>query len=183
MADIDHPTRRAATDELRPMAVRRSVPQHVAEIFRFRELLWSLTRKELTVRYKHSALGFLWSMVQPLFLLVVYASRHLGTGSTRSEGSGGLHLPSRAILPLAGLIVLIAFVEGMRRRGEKLQPKGHQPSRLPIPDGHHLVAAPDLFVEARLASFPAGPAVGRMFVVHARTLPHFPIEGRIDACV
>ena len=47
-----------------------------------------------------------------LFLLVVYASRHLGTGSIRSEGSGGLHLPSRAILPLAGLSVLIAFVEG-----------------------------------------------------------------------
>ncbi len=31
-----------------------------------------LTRKELKVRYQHSALGFMWSMIQPLFLLVVY---------------------------------------------------------------------------------------------------------------
>lgn len=47
-----------------------------------------------------------------LFALGLYASRHLGTGSVRTEGSGGLHLPTRAILPLAGLIALIAFVEG-----------------------------------------------------------------------
>ena len=48
-----------------------------------------------------------------LFGLALFATRHLGTGSTKSEGSsGGLHLPARAILPLAGLVVLIAFVEG-----------------------------------------------------------------------
>ncbi len=47
-----------------------------------------------------------------LFLLAWYASRHLGTGSVRSEQSGGLHLPTRAVLPLAALAGLIAFVEG-----------------------------------------------------------------------
>ena len=48
-----------------------------------------------------------------LFGLGLYASRHLGHGSMRAEGVGrGLHLPTRAILPLAGLVVLIAFVEG-----------------------------------------------------------------------
>ena len=47
-----------------------------------------------------------------LWLLVVVAARRLGTGSVRTEGASGIHLPSRAVLPLAGLIVLIAFVEG-----------------------------------------------------------------------
>jgi predicted MFS family arabinose efflux permease len=47
-----------------------------------------------------------------LWLLVVVVVRHLGSGSERTEGATGLHLPTRAILPLAGLIVLIAFVEG-----------------------------------------------------------------------
>jgi len=47
-----------------------------------------------------------------LLLLAVAASRFLGTGSVRTEGATGLHFPSRAILPLAGLVVLIAFVEG-----------------------------------------------------------------------
>jgi MFS family permease len=47
-----------------------------------------------------------------LLILAVVASRFLGTGSVKTEGASGLHLPSRAVLPLAGLIVLIAFVEG-----------------------------------------------------------------------
>lgn len=57
---------------LRSMSGRRSARAHVAEIFRYRELLVMLVRKELTVRYKNSVLGFTWSMVQPLFLLTVY---------------------------------------------------------------------------------------------------------------
>jgi ABC-2 type transport system permease protein len=58
--------------ELRLMSARRSVPAHLREISRYRELIGMLTRKELTVRYQHSVLGFTWSMIQPLFLLVVY---------------------------------------------------------------------------------------------------------------
>ncbi|MBA3288028.1 MAG: ABC transporter permease [Acidimicrobiia bacterium] len=59
--------------ELRLMAARRSVVEHVREISRFRELVGMLVRKELTVRYQHSTLGFVWSMIQPLFLLIVYS--------------------------------------------------------------------------------------------------------------
>lgn len=59
--------------DLRPMAARRSIAAHVRELLSYRELLVMLTRKELTVRYKHSVLGFAWSMVQPLFLLLVYS--------------------------------------------------------------------------------------------------------------
>jgi predicted MFS family arabinose efflux permease len=47
-----------------------------------------------------------------LWLLVVIILRHLGTGSVSTEGARGLHLPTRAVLPLAALVVLIAFVEG-----------------------------------------------------------------------
>jgi len=64
---------RADVQELRPMAARRTIAGHVRELLSYRELLTMLTRKELTVRYKHSALGFTWSMIQPLFLLVVYS--------------------------------------------------------------------------------------------------------------
>lgn len=85
MSAIDQPARRLVSDELRPMSVRRSVLGHVREIWSFRELLGSLTRKELTVRYKHSTLGFVWSMIQPLFLLVVYTAVFaiLGAGFPR----------------------------------------------------------------------------------------------------
>lgn len=62
----------AAEPALRLMSARRSIGAHVREISGFRELIAMLTRKELTIRYQHSTLGFTWSMMQPLLLLVVY---------------------------------------------------------------------------------------------------------------
>jgi MFS family permease len=47
-----------------------------------------------------------------LWIVSLVSVRFLGTGSLRTEGARGIHLPSRAILPIALLIVLIAFVEG-----------------------------------------------------------------------
>jgi ABC-2 type transport system permease protein/lipopolysaccharide transport system permease protein len=42
-------------------------------LVRHRDLLGTLTRRELTARYRGSTLGFLWSFVQPLLLLAVYS--------------------------------------------------------------------------------------------------------------
>jgi ABC-2 type transport system permease protein len=54
------------------VAPRRTVLQSLAGIWRYRELLLNLVRKELKVRYKNSALGFFWSMLNPLMYLVVF---------------------------------------------------------------------------------------------------------------
>lgn len=42
------------------------------EIFARRELLWNLTQRELKLRYRGSVLGFLWSILIPLFMAVIY---------------------------------------------------------------------------------------------------------------
>ena len=75
----------AVADPLRPMSGRRTARGHLAEIGRYGELLHMLVRKELTVRYKNSLLGFTWSMLQPLFYLVVYTAVFaiLGAGFER----------------------------------------------------------------------------------------------------
>jgi ABC-2 type transport system permease protein len=44
----------------------------VANLWRSRDLLVYLVRKELKVKYKDSVLGFLWSMLNPAVMLVVY---------------------------------------------------------------------------------------------------------------
>lgn len=44
----------------------------VREILAQRELLRLLVRRELKARYKDSSLGFLWSLLRPLSILVVY---------------------------------------------------------------------------------------------------------------
>jgi ABC-2 type transport system permease protein len=42
-------------------------------LVRSRELLGNLVRKELKVKYKNSALGFVWSLANPLLYLVVFS--------------------------------------------------------------------------------------------------------------
>ncbi len=44
-----------------------------SRIFRFRNLLLTLTLRELKARYRGSALGYLWSLINPLLLLAVYS--------------------------------------------------------------------------------------------------------------
>ena len=42
------------------------------EIYAYREMIYSLVRRELRGRYKGSVLGFLWTFVNPLLQLLVY---------------------------------------------------------------------------------------------------------------
>ncbi len=44
----------------------------VATIIRHRELLWNLAARDLKSRYKGSVMGFLWTMITPLFMAVIY---------------------------------------------------------------------------------------------------------------
>jgi ABC-type polysaccharide/polyol phosphate export permease len=45
----------------------------LGELWRARELLGQLVRKELKVRYRNSSLGFLWSMLTPALMTVVFS--------------------------------------------------------------------------------------------------------------
>jgi ABC-2 type transport system permease protein len=77
----------------------------VRDIFRYRELLINLVRKDLKVRYKSSVLGFLWSLLNPAMLLVVYYfvfSVLLGSG-----------IPRFPIYLLSGLLVWNLFNVGL----------------------------------------------------------------------
>lgn len=56
----------------RVVAARVSTGTRLGEIFRARELLVFLVRKELKVRYKNSFLGFLWSFLNPAMVLLIY---------------------------------------------------------------------------------------------------------------
>lgn len=42
------------------------------ELWQYRELLYFFTWKDIKVRYKHVALGVLWTVIQPLFLMFVF---------------------------------------------------------------------------------------------------------------
>ncbi|HEX2026669.1 MAG TPA: ABC transporter permease [Nitriliruptorales bacterium] len=52
--------------------MRASLDEKLRDLWRARELLRQLVAKELKVRYKHSALGFLWSLITPILMTVVF---------------------------------------------------------------------------------------------------------------
>jgi len=49
------------------------IRQHIQELVRYRSLVNSLVVRELKARYRGSFLGFLWTFLNPLLLLGVYA--------------------------------------------------------------------------------------------------------------
>jgi ABC-2 type transport system permease protein len=69
------PTPRPAYERDRAMTVIRAnvgVVERIGRLWRYRELLGGLVRKELKVKYKNSVLGFAWSLLNPLLVLLVY---------------------------------------------------------------------------------------------------------------
>ncbi len=50
-----------------------SIVERTRRVWEYRELLVSLTRRELKVKYKDSVLGFLWTLLNPLLYLVVFS--------------------------------------------------------------------------------------------------------------
>jgi len=52
---------------------RPSAAARLRNVWRFRELLRNLIRKELKVKYKSSVLGFVWTLLNPALYLVVFS--------------------------------------------------------------------------------------------------------------
>ncbi len=44
----------------------------IKNLWKYREMIWNLVVRDLKVKYKGSALGFLWSFLNPLILMILY---------------------------------------------------------------------------------------------------------------
>ncbi|MCZ2838590.1 ABC transporter permease [Modestobacter sp. VKM Ac-2985] len=83
----------------------RGTWQSIRDLGEYRELLGLLVRRELKARYKDSALGFLWSLLRPIaILLVYYVAIGKFLGAERS-------IPSFAIYVFAGLTAWQLFTD------------------------------------------------------------------------
>ena len=47
--------------------------RNLVELWKFRSLVWALVVRHLNARYRGSALGFIWSFLNPLCLIAVYS--------------------------------------------------------------------------------------------------------------
>ena len=48
-----------------------SVIKEIRDLAQHRNLLWNLVRRDLTIRYKRSVIGFFWTMLNPLLLMII----------------------------------------------------------------------------------------------------------------
>jgi lipopolysaccharide transport system permease protein len=69
------------------------------EIWRYRELLWFLTHRDITLRYKQTILGVSWAVLQPLFTMLVFTIFFGKLGKLPSDGKPYALFVLAALLP------------------------------------------------------------------------------------
>ena len=86
----------------------------VVSFWRNAELVWQLSKRELTGRYKGSYLGLCWALVNPLLLLAVYTFVFSVVFEVRWARGGDEHQFQFALILFSGLIVhgMIAEILG-----------------------------------------------------------------------
>jgi lipopolysaccharide transport system permease protein len=57
---------------VKSVRIRITLFQRLQEVWRFRELIFNLVIRELKARYKSSVLGFIWSLLNPLGMMLIF---------------------------------------------------------------------------------------------------------------
>ena len=97
---------------IRPL--RGWVPIQLGDLWKYRELLYFLTWREIKVRYKQTALGFAWAVIQPVFMMIVFT---LFFGTLAKIPSEGIPYP---LFNYAALLPWTLFAEGITRSSNSL---------------------------------------------------------------
>src|SRR5262249_37146574 len=66
------PAEPAAIPVLKIRPKRGWAPINLRELWQYRELLWFLALRDIKVRYKQTALGVAWAILQPGLTMVVF---------------------------------------------------------------------------------------------------------------
>ena len=88
---------------------KKWIPIDLKEIWEYRELLYNFVTRDIKIRYKQTAVGFLWVLIQPLFMMAIFT---LLFGMFVKIPSDGIPYP---LFTLSALIPWILFSEGLTR--------------------------------------------------------------------
>ena len=100
----------------------------IAKLYRYRDLIRALVERDLKVRYRRSMIGFLWSMLQPLLMMMVL---HLVFSSIFNfRGDGIRNYP---VYALSGILFWNFFQQGIVTSMNSLRTNAHILQKLPVP--------------------------------------------------
>jgi lipopolysaccharide transport system permease protein len=86
-----------------------SLLAHARELWHHRELLWLVTMREIKVRYKQTALGAAWALLQPLSLMLVFTVFIGQFAKVESEGLPYPLFSYTALLPWTFFATSLSF--------------------------------------------------------------------------
>lgn len=112
--ETDGLTAQGISDEkpLGIIRIRRSkglLDLELAEVWRYRELLFMLTKRDIQILYKQAALGAAWALIQPVFAVVIFA---LVFGYFAKMPSNGVPYP---LFAFSAVLPWTYFAEAVRR--------------------------------------------------------------------
>jgi lipopolysaccharide transport system permease protein len=94
-------------------------PTSLMEVFRSlwrnRQLIWQMTKREVVGRYKGSVLGLAWSFLNPVFMLVVYTFVFSVVFKSRWGVGGDESKTQFAVVLFVGMIMHGLFAEVLNR--------------------------------------------------------------------
>jgi lipopolysaccharide transport system permease protein len=96
-------------------------------LWSYRELLYFLTWRDLKVRYKQTALGVAWAVLQPLFMMLVFT---LFFGRLASIDTGSVPYP---LFAFAGLVPWTFFANAVASSANSLVGSAHLISKVYFP--------------------------------------------------
>jgi lipopolysaccharide transport system permease protein len=108
------PLNAPAVPTLRIQPSRGWVSLRLREIWEYRELLYFLIWRDIKVRYKQTALGATWAVIQPLFTMIVFS---LFFGHLGKIPSDGIPYP---IFSFAALVPWTFFANGLNQSSNSL---------------------------------------------------------------
>jgi lipopolysaccharide transport system permease protein len=100
--------------EIRIHPGRASAAEFLREFWVYRDLLYFLTMREVSVRYKQTALGVLWVVLQPLLAALVFA---VVLGRWAHIPSSGTSYP---LFVYSSMVLWNLFSQGITRAGDSI---------------------------------------------------------------
>jgi lipopolysaccharide transport system permease protein len=134
---------------------------HLRHLFRYRGLIESLVARELKARYRGSVLGFFWSFVNPLLLLLIYSF----VFTVVMPGARGAGLDPYALFLFCGILPWTWFSSSLLEASNVLIAGGNLIRKVLFP----AEVLPIVTVLAGLVHFALGLPILAAFLIYYRT--------------
>lgn len=159
-------TRTAALPHVVVRPSRGWVPLNLGELWRYRELLYFLVWRDVKVRYKQTAVGALWAILQPLLLALLFTLIFSRIGKLKPPGG----VPY-AVFAYAALLPWVLFATALSESSKSLVQNKDLITKVYFPR----LAVPLATILAALVDFAIGSTVLIGMMIAYGIVPGLPL--------